>query len=196
MTKIIIIHGWGADSTSNWFPWLADELKAKGFDVAVPDFPNSQTPQLSEWIDTLQSILNPKGSKTTRLENVILVGHSLGAPFILRFLEQLNQPQKGSPFVAVKAAILVSGFERSLGFSETDNFVVKPFNWEKIKTSCDKFIVINSDDDPYIPLSIGYALAKSLGVVLTIEHNAGHIKAPGGFLAYPRVRDLILALSP
>ena len=182
MTKVIIVHGWGADSLSNWFPWLQSELEKKGFEVLCPDFPTTQTPQLTDWITHL--------NKLTRVDGeTIMVGHSLGAPFILRYLEQLPRSTK------VKAAFLVSGFERSLGFPETDNFVIKPFNWDKIKKSCNKFYVINSDDDPYIPLSIGKDLAKKLGVPLTIEHNAGHINAPGGFLSYPKVRDLVIKLK-
>lgn len=182
MKTAVIVHGWGANSTSNWFFWLAEELKDNNFKVIVPDFPNTQTPQLVEWLKHFKK-------KVKIDKDTILIGHSLGVPLILRFLEKLPKGKK------IKAAFLISGFERSLGVRETDNFVVKPFNWEKIRNSCDKFIVINSDNDPYIPISIAEDLAKSLKTHLIIEPNAGHINAPGGYLSYPRLLNMILNLK-
>lgn len=174
----IIIHGWGADSQSNWFPWLAKELSKHGFSVQVPNFPNTNFPKLPEWLKFFKE-------NVTINKDTILISHSLGVPFILRLLEKLPKSQK------IKAAFLVSGFERPLGFTETKNFVDKPFNWTKIRESCEKFVIIHSDNDPYVPLSIGKDLAKSLGVEPIIEHAAGHINAPGGYLSYPKLLSLI-----
>jgi len=178
MKQAIIIHGWGADSTSNWFPWLADELRKTGLRVVCPDFPNTESPKLKEWISYL--------NKLAKIDNqTIMVGHSLGVPFILRFLEQLPKGKK------IEAAFLISGFERPLGIFEIENFVKEPFNWKKIRNSCGQFFVINSDNDPYIPLPVGKDLAKKLGAKLSVEREAGHINAPGGFLSYPRLLRMI-----
>jgi len=147
----------------------------------VPDFPNTNFPKLFEWLKFFEKNFSLR-------KDTILVGHSLGAPFILRLLERLPEGQK------IGACFLVSGFERPLGFPETENFVDKPFDWEKIRQSCEKFVVIHSDNDPYVPLAIGKDLAKSLNVKLIIEHAAGHINAPGGFLSYPRLLNMILKI--
>lgn len=114
----VIIHGWGADSQSNWFPWLAEELRKYDFLVQVPDFPNTNFPKLTEWLKFFEE-------NVTVNKDTILIGHSLGPPFILRLLEKFPEGKK------VKAAFLVSGFERPLEFPETKNFVDKPFNWAK-----------------------------------------------------------------
>lgn len=179
LPNAIIIHGWGADSQSNWFPWLKIELEKRGINTTVPDFPNTQNPKLAEWLRFFEQNLSVD-------TNTILIGHSLGVPFILRLLERLPESQK------VKACFLVSGFTRPLGYTETESFVVQPLNWVKVRACSNKFVVINSDDDPYIPLALGQELAKNLGVELIVEHNAGHINAPGGFLAYPELLKLIL----
>lgn len=178
MKRAIIVHGWGADSTSNWFPWLANELKKNGFEVLVPNFPNTQNPVLSEWLEHFSS-LDPKG-----LESTVLIGHSLGTPFIMRLLEKSGKK--------VKSCFLVSGFHKPLGFPEIENFVDKPFNFQKIMKGAGKIVLINSDNDPYIPFSVAKDLAKNLGIELLIEPNGEHINAPGGFLAYPRLLKLIL----
>lgn len=182
MKNAVIVHGWGATSKSNWFPWLAEELKKVGFKVTVPDFPNTEHPILSEWLHHFRQMVSVD-------ENTILIGHSLGVPFILRFLEQCPKEKN------IKAAFLVAGFDHSLGIAEIDNFVDKSFDWKKIKSSSKLFFVINSDNDPYIPLPIGENLAKKLNTNLIVEHNAGHINDPSGFLSYPHLPQLILSLE-
>lgn len=172
----VIIHGWGADSQSNWFPWIKNELEKTGFRVNVPDFPNTQNPVLSEWLEYFEK-------EVTIDQNTIIIGHSLGVPFILRHLEQ---------FSPSRAAFLVSTFDKSLGIPEIENFVDKPFDWQKIKASCSKFFVINSDNDPYIPIQIGENLAKNLSTKLIVEHNGDHLSNPDGMLGYPKLLQLIL----
>jgi hypothetical protein len=176
--KAVIVHGYGADSQSNWFPWLKEKLEEQGWEVAAPNFPNTLNPKLSEWLDYFH--------KNVRLdEQTVLIGHSLGVPFILRVLENLP---KGK---LVAAAYLVSGFAEPLGLTETENFVDQPFNWPKIREGAKKFVVINSDDDPYIPLEVGQRLAQKLGAELIVEHGGGHLNAPGGSLSYPQLLNLI-----
>lgn len=191
----IIIHGWGADSTSNWFPWLADELRKKDFEVTVPDFPNTLEPQLNEWLGVLSK---------QKLENTILIGHSLGTPFIFRLLEKFAtenlEHMSGGEMIKpvytnrVKAAFLVSSFDRTLGIPELDNFVDQPFNWQKIKNACEKFCVFHSDNDPYIPLWIGEEIAKKINAELIVEKDGEHLNAVGGFLEYPKLLEKILSM--
>ena len=195
MKNAVVVHGWGGNSQGNWFPWLKAELEKQGFKVSVPDFPNAQNPVLSEWLHYFNK------SVTVDAET-ILIGHSLGVAFILRFLEYLSLHSENEiprlPSGArndkkkIKAAFLVAAFDRSLGIPEIENFINTSFNWEKIKSSCDRFTVINSDNDPYIPLQIGKDLAKNLDTELIIEHNAGHIDNPDGLLGYPKLLNFIV----
>ena len=191
MNHAIIIHGWGADSSSNWFPWLKKELEKKDLKVDVPDFPNTQNPQLSEWFDYFEENVFIKNPADT-----VLIGHSLGVPFILRYLEKFGvAPSRAarstSAATPVKTSYFIAGFHKPLGYSATESFVNKPFDWDKIKSACKKFTVINSDNDPYIPRTVGQELAFNLGVDEIVEHNAGHLNAPGGFLEFPRLLSLI-----
>lgn len=189
--RAVIVHGWGADHTSNWFPWLAGELRQHHWEVQVPDFPHTQNPVLDEWLKHFENVaagLVPADRKQPRGLQ-LLIGHSLGVPFILRYLESIDTDKK------VDAAYLVAGFDQDLGIPEIYNFVDKPFNWRRIKNNCRKFVVINSDNDPYVPFKIGKTLAENLGVTLTVEPNGDHLNAPGGSLTYPRLPDLIIRLQ-
>ncbi len=72
MKKIYIIHGWGANSKSDWIPWLKKELKNKNFEVFAPDMPNTDEPIIENWLSKLNEILPSPD------ENCILIGHSIG----------------------------------------------------------------------------------------------------------------------
>jgi predicted alpha/beta hydrolase family esterase len=193
MKRAFIFHGWGADNMSNWFPWLAGELQKKDFEVTAPNFPDTMNPKLDEWM---------KEVPIEKLQNAVLIGHSLGAPFIFRLLEKfvtenLEHMSGGEMIKPVhvnraKAAFLVSSFDRSLGIPEIENFTEKPFDWKKIKNACEKFYVFHSDNDPYIPLWIGEEIAKKLDAELIVEKNGDHLNAPAGFLEYPKLLEKIM----
>ena len=88
----------------------------------------------------------------------------------------------------IKAAFFVSGFVGLLGNPAFDapneSFIMKPFVWKKIGSNCKKFYVINSDNDPYVPLEKGKELASFLRTELIVVKNAGHINAESGHTTF------------
>ncbi len=164
MANVIIVHGLGANSRDNWFPWLKGELERLGCSVIVPDFPRSNTPKLEEWLSEFH-----KQNKQID-ENTILIGHSLGCSFIFNALELRSAP--------LKAVFLVAGFVGLLKNAEMtpliSEFSDKDFDWERIRGNCKKFYVINSDNDPYVPLENAYQLALNLATEVKVVKGAGH----------------------
>lgn len=96
----------------------------------------------------------------------MLIGHSLGVPTILRFLERAN--------VKIDKAILVAGFARGLGHDATKNFVDKPFDWEKVKKSASEFILINQKDDPWVKPVYGKEIADSIDGKFILVEGRNH----------------------
>jgi len=178
MMRVLILHGWGADSTSNWFPWLKSTLEKNGFVAYCPDLPNSEMPELEEWLKAA-SIARPFDSTLS------VVGHSLGATAILRLLESLGEKEK------IGTAVLVSGFARDLGIAEIGSFLKKPFNWEKIRKKAEKFFVLHSDNDPTVPVYFGREVADNLGGEFILEHGCEHLNAGIGNFTYPRIVELL-----
>lgn len=182
--RVFIFHCWGGDSRGCWRGWLADELRRKGVEVVAPEFPETNNPELGAWL--------PEARRTVPTfdprDDWVLVGHSLGCPMILRLLESMKEGEK------VKAVVLVSAFAKELGIAEIRSFVDKPFDWKKIKNKAGKFVIINSDNDPYIPLAEGERVAKLLGAELIVEHGAGHINEGSGFTKYKRLLAVLGAL--
>jgi len=168
---IIIIHGAYGHPNENWYPWLKAELEILRQKVIVPEFPTPENQTLENWLRLFEYKLD---------ENTILVGHSLGAAFILTILERLKKP--------IKAAFLVAGFIGKLGHHEFDEinktFIEKPFNWQRIKQNCKQFFIYNSDNDPYVPLEKGEQIAKNLGVELNVMKGAGHFNADAGYTEF------------
>jgi len=185
--SFFLIHCWGGNGRSCWSGWLSDELKvlSPASRVLLPDFPNTNAPRLDEWLLEIHRHVKKFDEK----DEWVLIGHSLGCPTILRLLEAFGKNER------VCAVILVAAFAKDLGFKETRNFFEKDFDWDKIKKGCGKFIVINSDNDPFIELDEGKRVAKLLGAELVVEHGAGHINEGSGFGPYPRLLEIIKGLK-
>jgi len=181
--RVFIIHGWEGTPESNWFPWLKKELEKQGFVVEVPTMPNTNYPVCSEWLAHLQKVIG-KADK-----NTYLVGHSLGAITILKFIESLPPEQK------IGGAVFVAGFSESLGISETESFFIEPLDYKKAKNSAEKFIAINSDNDPYVPLKKGEILRDKLGAELIVVPNGSHLNEGAGFTELPIVLENILKMQ-
>ena len=179
--KLFLFHCWGGDGRSCWSGWLADHFKANDAEVIAPDFPHTNNPKLEEWL----GVVRKKVQEFNEKDQWILVGHSLGCPTILRLLESFGDDEK------VAKVILVAGFAKSLGIEEIENFVHQKFNWEKIKSKAKEFVIINSDNDPFVELEEGKRLAELFGTKLIVEHGAGHINEGSGFTKYERLLKFI-----
>src|SRR3989338_4313764 len=103
--RAFLIHGWEGRPDGNWFPWLALELKALGWEVNAPQMPNAATPKVSEWLKFLKDYVG-KPDKDT-----YFVGHSLGCITIARYLAGLSSD---SPFPKGSTASSQEGFKSSV----------------------------------------------------------------------------------
>ena len=176
MISAFIIHGSNGNKDAHWYPWLKGELEKKGLQVFLLQFPIGEKQTLQNWLDTLKP-------KKENLKDSILIGHSLGAPFILNVLNQWN--------VKAKASFLVSGFTGHLeveGEINIEDFAERDFDWKKIKENCKYFYVIHSDNDPYVPLEKAEELAKNLGVSVALVKGGEHFQEQSGFKTF----DLLL----
>lgn len=80
MKKILIIHGFTGSSQGVWHPWMKKELEALGYEVLMPDLPDSYVPVLDVWLETLEPYMNQLGP------NDIVLGHSLGGSTALHLV--------------------------------------------------------------------------------------------------------------
>lgn len=184
-SNIFIIHGTEGHPLENWFPWLKQELEAKGYNVIVPQFPSPPVvpAKISEWFDVL------KDYEQCIDEDTVIVGHSLGGIFTLRVLEKLSHPIKAAFFVGAPIGVQpILNYDRDSSFSGFD------FDWQNIKSKAKNFVVYQSDDDPYVGLDNGKELAKNLGVELSFIPNAGHFNQKAGYTKFEDLKAKLLAI--
>ena len=96
--KVIILHGCPpteqmiTPKNNRWMNWLEKKLKEKGFDAIAPDLPTSWNPKYIEWKKIFE--------KYRITKNTMLVGHSCGAAFLVRWLLESNNKVKKIILVA------------------------------------------------------------------------------------------------
>jgi len=179
MKKAVIIHGTKGSPEGNWFQAVAAELDAQGFHTFVPQFPTPEGQNLDNWLATFESEIGELD------QHSILIGHSVGAVFVLRLLEMIQIP--------VHTAVFVAGFTGRLGLPEFDalnaTFVSTQFDWEKIGSNASHFICLSGSNDPYVPFEQGKQIANSLGVPHLVIDGGGHLNSESGYRSFPRLLE-------
>lgn len=94
MKNAVILHGMcdreeyegdGYPSPSNhhWLPWLQKQLLVRGYECQTPEMPTPYKPQYNEW----KAVID----RFPLHEETVLIGHSGGAGFLLRWLSKHQQ---------------------------------------------------------------------------------------------------------
>lgn len=185
MKTALIIHGAYGNPNENWIPWLKSELEKFGYEVAVPVFPTPENQNIESWLDVVSPHFENLNNES------VLVGHSIGAVFLLSILEKLN--------TSVKTTIFASGFLHDLGNDDFDKinrtFYDKDFDWQKIKKSSQEVFVFHGDNDPYVPLSEAENLAEKLCAETEVIKNGGHLNESAGFVEFPALLETIITFD-
>lgn len=178
MKKVFIIHGFQGSPNGGWRPWLMGELSKSNTYACALAMPNPSNPVCAEWVDEIT-----RNVKINNTDEIYLVGHSLGVPAILRYLE--ITPEK------ITGAILVSGPSEKNNNQKLDSFLEKPFNFSVIRSKAARFHIIHGDNDPNVPLSDAEFLSKELECELTIVPHGGHLNGSSGWIALPQALEAL-----
>jgi predicted alpha/beta hydrolase family esterase len=168
--KLIIVHCWDGTPDGNWYPWLKQEAEKNGFEVVVPEMPETEEPRIFNWVPKLKEVAG------TPDENTYFIGHSIGCQTIARFLETLDEGVK------VGGVIFVAGFFKELTNLEGDevtrdvvqHWLGTPINLEKVKSHMKNSVAIFSYNDQYVPATNIDAYRDVLGSEIIVEHAQNH----------------------
>jgi uncharacterized protein len=175
----LILHGVSGYAGKHWMQWLHDELIQKDFEIIMPTLPNADSPIKSEWLEFITKIL-----QNVDHQSLTIVGHSLGVPAGLQYIQDQN--------IKIKGLISVSGFHRDY-CSEINTKFMKETNIDlaNLKNLITNKSVIFGDNDPYVPQEVLYELANGLEVEPIVLKNAGHVNTDTGYSTLPVILELI-----
>jgi len=176
--NVIIVHGAYGHPEENWFGWLKRELNALNIECYVPQLPTPEEQNLAMWLEvfaqTCSHLIHP---------GTVMIGHSLGAAFILRWLEL--HPS------SLSSVVLVGGFLGVVGDEKFDSinssFFKTPFNFQQIKRRAQEFICYYGNNDPYVTREEFDFITHHLKAKKIIISNAGHFNTASGYSQFPHL---------
>lgn len=185
LPNVIIIHGAYGYPEENWFGWLKQQLNSLDINCHVPALPTPQGQSLNSWLDVFR-----RETQGLITDKTILIGHSLGAAFALKWLEKNPNP--------LYSLILVGTFLGSVGNEKFDSinksfFLTEP-NWDLIKNCCHKIYCYHGENDPYVPRSQFDFITSNLAARKIIVSNAGHFNTASGYIQFPQLLLLLTQL--
>lgn len=184
MKKVFLIHGYGGEPNGGWRPWLMGKLARLDVWASAPAMPMvDESPIKDEWVAEISRSIGIPNN------DVFLVGHSLGVPALLNYVENLPQGSK------IGGMVLVSGIIHSIPGKEKykpiNHFYEKDFDYEYIKSICKNFTVIHGLDDSSVPFIQGEELARSLSCELISIPNGGHLNGSSGWYELPEALEAL-----
>ncbi len=189
MQNAIIVHGkpdreeyydenFPSCSNSHWLPWLQKQLLVRGIQAATPEIPDAWEPQYGIWKKEFERFDIDK--------KTILVGHSCGGGFLLRWLSEHRDLKVGkvflvAPWLDPKKSSCPEFFDFKLD--------------KQLVSRTAKLTVFNSDNDgPGIQESVKIILDTLKNVEYREFHEYGHFCAGDlGADEFPELLEAILS---
>lgn len=171
MKKVFIIQGFGGIPNGGWISWIMQQLsKEKIYTCSLP-MPNPKNPVIFKWLEEISHAVDNSQDD----DEILLVGHSLGATAVLKYLESNPKNKKIIGVVLVSGVIsrLDSENEKSI-FRGIDSFLIPKIDLDKVKGKVEKIVVIHSKDDPVVPFWQGEEISKKLDCKFIKTETGGH----------------------
>lgn len=178
--RIILVHGFNASPEMNFHPWLARELRAKGYEVIVPALPLKSGEEFD-----LPVVLEEMKRQVGFLKaDDILLGHSLGALIIFQYMESIEMTETPRAAILVAAPFKVMKPElRRLFLVDLDADVAM---WK-----AREIIIVHSKDDTLVPVDHGRKLAEYFRAKFIETDGNGHYMEA----EYPDLLELVESIA-
>jgi len=163
-TNCIIVHGCPSspvpsdEYAGHWMPWLKEELIKNGIGTQIALMPKPWAPDYSEFKKAIADYeIN---------EETILIGHSCGCAFLVRWL--------GEAKIKVKKLILVAPWK---SIPENDKFRESFYNYQinsEVKTLVNEIVMFTSNTESEDGKESLQEYQKFLGGKIISIENMGH----------------------
>jgi len=173
--------GYVPHNIKHWLGWLKEKLEERGIKVFNPQMPLPWQPKYEDWKKIIEGLDIGKDS--------VLIGHSAGGAFLVRWL--------GEKKIKIKKLILVAPgkIPRS-----PDDRLRDFYNFEinsEIKNLAEEIIIFISNNDEEHRVKSAIIYQKELGAKLIELKNKGHfVTKDMGTREFPELLEAILPPPP
>jgi len=192
ISNVIIVHGSNQkekeklkggsppQNKRNWLPWIKKKLGKKGIKCETPLMPASWAPKYKDWKKELE--------KLKIGENSVLIGHSAGGAFLVRWLGETKKK--------IKKLILVSpGKAEGWHMRYLDNLYGSKTYKDIQEFVNEKIILFTAKDDYPHHITNAYNYEKELPAkVVCFEKGFGHfVEKSMGTKEFPELFEKIIS---
>ena len=188
MKQVIIIHGCPSDAEkamspeartydNHWIPWTKEKLTEKGIKVETPLMPSPWEPNYEKFKKEFE--------KYEITEETILIGHSCGCAFLVRWLGETKQK--------VAKLILVAPWKiPTEGDKFREAFYTYPID-ETIKTRVQKIVMFTANDEEDDGKKSLEIYHKALGgEVIELKGHGHYTMNDMGTTEFPELLKIVL----
>ena len=192
MKQVILIHGlpdkeevlgdvWPSPSNAHWFPWIQKQLTRQDILCQALEMPRSYDPIYKDH----EQVLNQMDISN----ETILVGHSCGGGFLLRYLSE-HHNLKPKKVILVAPWLDLENYLKELNpNSDYFDFVIDTSILERTDLYC----MYSNDDGNSILDSVKIIREKIPNIKVVAFNNKGHFTEPDlGSKEFPELLELIL----
>jgi len=186
--RVIMVHGWGGSPQKDWFPWAKSLLEEKGYEVIVPEMPDTDYPKIEPWVDKLKEAVGEIR------ESDVLIGHSIGCQAVERYLQTLSADTRLDKVILIAPWVILTRktFEE-MGEDEevVRSWYEEPIEYEKIKNMA-RWTAVFSDDDPFVNYEDNFRVYRDkLGAEIMSKKSQGHFASEQGVNTIPFLLELL-----
>ena len=184
MKTAFIIHGFNGDTSYTFGPSLTSFLEGKGYKVFLPKFPIRSEASYKKWSKILDEY------KSNFNKDTIVVAHSIGNPFFIRYLNTNNLESKLYVSVAGFCDLFKVPDREDLNNAFID-FAVNDENIEYLKKHVPYRFSLYSDTDHVIPFNILESFINKIDSSPIFIKGVGHMGNRDKITRLPQIEKII-----
>lgn len=185
MKNLVVIHGVNGGINETFGPYLEEEVKSRGINYYAPEFPVKKEATYEKWAEVLDGIFE----QGLIDENTIIVAHSLGNIFIVRYL--LSKKQSIGLYIGLAGFADYKSNERKDLEEIVNNFKIPVENIKNVIRLMPKRFSLYSDNDHILKQEDMEAFANLINSNKVFIPNIGHMGKKSGIKEIPQIIEII-----
>ena len=182
MEKVLLLHGY--NGIPKLFHWLKDELEQLGYLVIMPSLPPQTGMRYPIWKKEIECVRKELDGE------LIVIAHSGGNPFIIRYAKEENLKIKLYVGLAGFSDRFVTDGREDLN-EAVESLVPSNEEIEAFKNNVETKYCLYSIDDHMIPFEILKKHADNIDGKHVMIPGVGHMGSRSGLCDLPKVIEII-----